>query len=153
MMKRLAGRQTRYVNKHEGRSGSLWDGRFKANSIQTDAYLLQCCRYVELNPVKTMMVRRVEDYPWSSYKAKVGLERNSLLDRDPHYLGLARPEEQYRQFVEQGITAKEQLFIQQRVQQNALTGSAAFVDEIEKRTSLRIEYRALGRPKNKSVPI
>jgi len=60
LMKRLAGRQTRYVNYLERRSGSLWEGRYKSSPIETDTYLLACCRYVELNPVKAGMVKRTE---------------------------------------------------------------------------------------------
>ncbi|AKH68393.1 transposase [Spongiibacter sp. IMCC21906] len=70
LMKRLAGRQTRYVNKIERRSGSLWDGRYKVSPIDTDAYLLWCCRYVERNPVKAGMVKKAEDYAWSSARAR-----------------------------------------------------------------------------------
>ena len=46
LMKRVAGRQTRYANKLEQRSGSLWEGRYKSSPINTDEYLLACCRYV-----------------------------------------------------------------------------------------------------------
>ena len=69
LMKRLAGRQTRFVNKLEQRTGSLWEGRYKISPIDTDHYLLSCCRYVELNPVKAGMVDAAEHYPWSSYAA------------------------------------------------------------------------------------
>ncbi len=62
-MKRVNGRQTAYVNKLEGRSGSLWEGRYKASAIQKDQYLLSCCRYVELNPVRAGMVKEAGDYP------------------------------------------------------------------------------------------
>ncbi len=79
LMKRLAGRQTRFANKMEGRSGSLWESRYKISAIETDAYLLQCCRYVELNPVKAGMVADPEDYPWSSYRHKVRMVNNSWL--------------------------------------------------------------------------
>jgi putative transposase len=51
LMKRLAGRQTAFVNKQEERSGALWKGRFNASPIQRGNYLLACCRYVEMNPV------------------------------------------------------------------------------------------------------
>ena len=57
LMKRLAGRQTRYVNSREGRTGSLWDGRYKLSIVDTDEYLLQCCRYIDLNPVKAGIAR------------------------------------------------------------------------------------------------
>ena len=62
LMKRLAGRQTRFVNRLEGRRGTLLESRYKSSPIQTDAYLLACCRYVDLNPVRARMVARTEDY-------------------------------------------------------------------------------------------
>ncbi len=50
LMERLAGRQTRNYNRLEGRSGTLWEGRYKSSTVQTEAYLVACCRYIELNP-------------------------------------------------------------------------------------------------------
>ncbi len=94
LMKRLAGRQTRFVNKFENRTGSLWEGRYKTSVIDTDAYLLQCCRYVELNPVKAGMTSGPEDYKWSSYRELVGLDRAKYVDRSEHYQLLAASEEQ-----------------------------------------------------------
>lgn len=73
LMKRLAGRQTRFVNALEKRSGSLWEGRYKISPVDTDAYLLACCRYVELNPVKAGMVDKPERYEGSSYPARLGM--------------------------------------------------------------------------------
>lgn len=112
LMKRLAGRQTRFVNKVEGRSGSLWEGRYKISPIETDAYLLQCCRYVELNPVKAKMVERVEDYPWSSYRARVGLDSCSWLDTSPVILALGDSDrvrkENYAKFVNNINEAQDQ---------------------------------------------
>jgi putative transposase len=146
LMKRLAARQTRHVNKCEKRTGSLWEGRYKASPIQSDAYLLQCSRYVELNPVKAAMVSRAEDYEWSSYRAKIGLAHSHLLDLDPCYLGMKAPAQDYRKFVEEGIPEAEQAFISERVQRNALTGNLSFEDEVEERIGIRIEHRYPGRP-------
>lgn len=146
LMKRLAARQTRYVNKYERRTGSLWEGRYKASPIQTDAYLLQCGRYVELNPVRAAMVVEPEDYPWSSYRAKVELEASAILDTDPCYQKLQHPSEQYRAFVAQGISDEECALIRSRVARNCLTGDGKFVEEVERKTGLRIEYREPGRP-------
>ena len=83
LMKRLAGRQTRFVNSVEGRGGSLWEGRYKISPVDTDAYLLSCCRYVELNPVKAQMVASPELFPWSSYPARAGLVTHDWLDEPP----------------------------------------------------------------------
>jgi len=79
-MKRLAGRQTRYVNRLEGRSGTLWEGRFRSSPIDTNAYLLACCRYVEMNPVRAGIRGDPADYPWSSCAAKTGKRRLDWLN-------------------------------------------------------------------------
>lgn len=145
LMRRLAGRQTRYVNRQERQSGTLWEGRYKASAIQADDYLLQCCRYVELNPVRAAMVPTAEAYPWSSYRARLGLQCSAILDVSP----CARSAEEYREFIEQGIEPEEYEFIRERLQCNGLTGGGAFVDEVEQRIGLRIETRRPGRPTQK----
>ena len=143
LMRRLAGRQTRYVNRKEGRSGTLWEGRYKASAIQPDGYLLQVCRYVERNPVKAGMVATAKTYPWSSYRVRLGLARNGMLDSAP----LACSSREYRRFVEQAPAAAEEQFIRERLQRNGLTGDAVFEDDVERCIGLRIVDRAPGRPK------
>lgn len=59
----------RYLNSVYLRSGSLWDGRYKAAIIDSEHYLLACYRYIELDPVRTLWVDCADDYPWSSYCA------------------------------------------------------------------------------------
>jgi putative transposase len=154
LMKRLAGRQTRFVNKMEGRTGSLWESRYKVSPIDTDDYLLQCCRYVELNPVKAGMVPRADDYVWSSYRARVGKEICKWLDVPPTFgaLGVnhAQRIEKYSDFVNQlGDARKESEFIGAAVERNQLTGGAKFIDEVERRTGIRVEFRSRGRPASK----
>ncbi len=56
MMQSLGGRYVRYFNREYSRSGTLWEGRFKANLVQSGIYLLVCQRYIELNPVRAGMV-------------------------------------------------------------------------------------------------
>jgi putative transposase len=72
LMKRLAGRQTRHHNRLEGRSGTLWEGLYKSSLLQCDDYLLACCRYIELNPVRARMVAEPQDYAWSSCRYRLG---------------------------------------------------------------------------------
>jgi putative transposase len=55
LKKRLSGRQSRFVNRQESRTGTLWEGRYRFSPIATDAYVLACGRYVELNPVRARM--------------------------------------------------------------------------------------------------
>ncbi|MES9900806.1 MAG: transposase [Sedimenticola sp.] len=152
LMKRVNGRQSAYVNKLEGRSGSLWEGRYKASPIQRDSYLLCCHRYVELNPVRAGMVEMAEEYPWSSYQERIIGSNISMLDKDACYTGLADTDRErkhcYRTFVEEGMNLTEKRFIDDSVNRNQLTGNSRFVDEIERRIGVRVARRGRGRPKN-----
>lgn len=88
LMKRLAGGQTRYHNTLEGRSGTLWESRYKSSPVDTDDYLLACARYIDLNPVRAKMTTQPEDYPWSSCRHRIGVSTCDWLDHDPCYLAL-----------------------------------------------------------------
>jgi putative transposase len=146
LMKRLAGRQTRYVNKRENRTGSLWDGRYKMSIVDSDQYFLQCCRYIELNPVKAQMVMRPVDYRWSSYRENAGLSSSVIIDRHG-FTNLSRISfEEYRDFLAEDTTSSEAQFISQRLESNRLTGGIRFVNEIESITGIRLEYKRPGRP-------
>ncbi|PLX94602.1 MAG: transposase [Desulfuromonas sp.] len=151
LMKRLAGRQTRYVNRLEGRSGTLWEGRYKSSPIEDDSYLLACCRYVDLNPAEAGMCATPESYPWSSAAAHLGGSFLGWLDRDPAWLGLGRSDEErahaYREVLAKPISEDERETIMRPVQRGQLTGSSAFVDTIAARLGRRIELRGQGRPR------
>lgn len=145
LMKRLSGRQTRFVNRLEGRSGTLWEGRYKSSPIKVDEYLLACCRYIELNPVMAGMVDEPKKYRWSSFRSKVGLEEAEWLDLDPYYKNLGHIK--YEEFVMEGISDGESKMIREAVQRGQLTGSMRFVEEVATKIGKRIELRGQGRPK------
>ena len=150
LMKALAARATRYRNKLERRTGTLWESRYKSSPVQTDQYLLACCRYIELNPVRARMVGHPHEYMWSSYRQRLGHEVDDWIDYDPCYLGMgmtaSERRHKYKQFTEQGIDHDELSLIRQALQRGQLTGSERFTDEVEKILGLRVEFRAQGRP-------
>ena len=150
LLKRLAARHTRHVNRLERRSGTLWEGRYRSSPVETATYLLECSRYIELNPVRARMVAKPEDYRWSSYGGKTGLRADARLDWDPCYLALSeRPElreQRYREFVSRGIRPCEQTLIREALQRGQLTGTQRFVDEIEIKLGVRVAHRGRGRP-------
>ena len=151
LMKRVNGRQAAYVNKLEGRSGSLWEGRYKASPIQKDEYLLACLRYVELNPIKAKMVAALKDYPWSSYLERAGVKSRELLDLDNCYQSLGHTNKsrlaKYLDYLGEPTDSEEINLIQGGLQRNQLTGNHRFVDEIESRIGIRVEKRGRGRPR------
>ena len=153
LLRVLAARQTRYVNKLECRTGTLWEGRFKASLIDTDAYLLACYRYVELNPVRAAIVASPEDYDWSSYRFHASLEENDSLDHSDTFLSLGRTKREralaYLDLVAKGLSDSELSLIRAAVKRNQLTGTVKFEQEIAQRTGRRIATRGQGRPKAK----
>lgn len=150
LMKVLGARQTRRVNRIEKRSGTLWEGRFKASLIDTDSYLLTCCRYVELNPVRAAIVSDPDKYQWSSYRSRTGLQPLRWLDMDPAYGALgnssASRASRYCRFVAKGMEETELELIRHAVRRNQLTGSDKFVAAIAKKTNRSISARGQGRP-------
>jgi len=152
LMKTLAARMTRYRNKQDRRTGTLWESRYKSSAVQTDGYLLACCRYIELNPVRASMVSNPEDYRWSSYQQKTTTNISTRwIDIDPLFHSLGECEEtriqRYINFVQSGIPNQELQFFRDNVQRGQLTGNHKFVDEVERIIGKRIEFRSRGRPK------
>ena len=73
LMQHINGVYTQAYNRRHKKVGHLFQGRFKGIIIDVHAYLLEICRYVDLNPVRARMVRDAAKWPWSSYRAHVGL--------------------------------------------------------------------------------
>jgi len=98
-----------YFNYCYQRSGTLWEGRYKATLIDSDNYLLACMRYIEMNPVRAGMVNHPENYLWSSYPANAQGERDELVSPHHEYLrlGLDEAERQsaYRQLFRSRLDA------------------------------------------------
>lgn len=153
LMKALAARATRYRNRLEGRTGTLWESRYKSSIVQSESYLLACCRYIELNPVRACMVASAADYLWSSYNARVGVSPESdWLDLDACFEMLGDTaesrQESYKKFISQAVSNEELKTIRLALQRGQLTGTTRFIDEVERIAGIRIEHRGQGRPRS-----
>lgn len=84
VMQMLGRYYVQYFNYTYDRTGTLWEGRYRATLLDSEQYLLTCMRYIELNPVRAGMVDHSRDYPWSSYHHNaLGLSDDRVL---PHGL-------------------------------------------------------------------
>ena len=72
LMRDLGQRYVPYFNSRHGRTGTLWEGRFRSCIAESARYVLACYRYIELNPVRARMVGEPGAYPWSSYAVNSG---------------------------------------------------------------------------------
>ena len=78
------------------RTGTLWEGRYKATLIDTEAYLVTCMRYTELNPVRAGMVAHPSKYSWSSYGYNALGQTDNLVNPHPEYRRLGQTDEECR---------------------------------------------------------
>jgi len=95
-MKNVGQRYVQTVNSSLARSGTLWEGRFKSCIVDSDAYVLACYRYIELNPVRAGMVNAPELHRWSSYRANAEGHANGLVTPHPIYQALGPTVERRR---------------------------------------------------------
>jgi hypothetical protein len=122
-MRELNGVYTQWFNQRHNRVGHLFQGRYKAILVEKDRHLLSLCRYVVLNPVRSGLVRRSEEWKWSSYGATIGVaQRLPFLTIDwilSQFDGRERVAiKRYKKFVSEGIdkrspweTLKGQVFL------------------------------------------
>lgn len=92
LMRDLGQRYVQYFNRRHGRSGTLWEGRYRSCLVDSARYVLGCYRYIEMNPVRAGMVRSPSDYRWSSYAANTGQLSSTMVVPHAEYTGLALDE-------------------------------------------------------------
>ena len=80
IMQGLNQTYTIWFNEKYKKVGHLWQGRYKSMVIQKNKYMLDCLEYVELNPIRANISKSPFDYPWSSWKARLGYMKDGLLD-------------------------------------------------------------------------
>jgi putative transposase len=150
MMQAVGRRYVRHFNDAQGRSGTLWEGRYKSTLIQTERYLLACMAYIELNPVRAGLVAQARDYPWSSHGHYVGLRADPLLTPHPLYWELGNTpfarEAAYAELVQAGVSAETQASLTQSALRGWALGEPDFVADLQKRTQRRVSQVAAGRP-------
>ena len=96
MMQDVGRRYVRVINTLHGRTGSLWEGRFKSSLIDSERYLLTCHRYIELNPVRAGIATEPGAYLWSRHAHYAGVRRNALLTDYPQFRALGTSDEDRR---------------------------------------------------------
>jgi putative transposase len=132
-MRQLNGVYTQTSNRNNQRVGHVFQGRYKAILVQRDAYLLELCRYIVLNPVRARMVKNEKAWPWSSYRDTAGYRQ------PPEWLHiewllaafasrLSRAQEKYQQFVSEG---KDQSSPWEQLRNQVFLGSEAFVSDLQ----------------------
>jgi putative transposase len=101
VMKRINMLYSIYFNKKYSFVGHLFQGRYRAELIETDAYVLEISRYIHLNPVRAQIVRYPWDYPWSSCLIYLDNEPHPLVTTDKILSYFSHPKvNRYREYID-----------------------------------------------------
>jgi putative transposase len=152
LMMQYVGRHfVRYFNKKYRRSGTLWEGRFRATLVDTEAYFLRCSRYIECNPVRAGMVEQPGQYRWSSYRHRAYGEPDALLSTHEQYqrLGFGTDERQeaaYRALFDIVIARDELEEIRDATNRGWPLGGDAFKMRVEQALQRPAKPPKRGRP-------
>ena len=150
MMQAVGRRYVRYFNDRQGRSGTLWEGRYRSTLIETERYLLACMVYIDLNPVRAGLARDAGDYPWSSHGHYAGLRSDKMLTPHPLFWALGNTpfsrEAAYAELVHAGTSLEREQALTRSTLNGWALGSDNFIAELQKRTDRRLVQNHPGRP-------
>jgi putative transposase len=149
MMQSVGRVYVRYFNDKYGRTGTLFEGRYKAAIVDDEHYLLTCMRYIELNPVRAGLVAEPAEYGWSSFRANAWGSPDALVSPHPLYAALgptARTRRAvYRELFGTTPTTDELASIRDATQNAWALGSEAFRTRVGS-LARRGERMPTGRP-------
>ena len=151
MMQAIGRRYVGAFNARYGRTGTLWEGRFKSALVDSDTYLLTCYRYIELNPVRARMVQQPDDYPWSSYRHNALGIHDRRITPHPQYLALGQDTttrlRAYQAMFQEALNAETQDALRAHTRQNKAFGNDRFRQQIETLVGRSMKVRSRGRPR------
>jgi putative transposase len=144
MMQGVALCYTQHFNREKGRTGRLWECRYHSNVIDGDSYLWTVSKYIENNPVRAGIVKRPEDYPYSSAKAHI-LDRNDPL-LNGHLFSKSELKE-YRRFMKLEEDKKILEEIRKRMRLGKPLGDEGFIQNLSEKIGYSLSFRGRGRPR------
>jgi len=148
VMQTIGRYYVQYFNYQYQRTGTLWEGRYKATLIDSEDYLLRCSRYIELNPVRAGMVKVPVDYPWSSYHFNALGRENKLITPHAiyHALGVSNEKRRlnYHALFKEHIPENEVEEIREATNKAWVLGGDRFKAEIDSLMDRQIQPKSRG---------
>lgn len=155
-MQYIGRRYVPYINHKYGRSGSLWEGRYKASLVQEEGYFLKVMKYIELNPVRACMVGSPNLYRWSSFCQNGGVKEIDFLTFHNVYLTLGSSKNKrvnaYIELFKYELDTKDMRRIRDAWQTGTPLGNEYFRSKVERRLACKVGQFRRGRPINRSTP-
>jgi len=137
---------TQYINRRYNRSGRLWQNRFFSSVVEKEPYLWAVMRYIEQSPVRAKLVKRAEDYQWSSARAHVLDIKDNLLSNESWFN--EKEIKSYKEFLSKD--AKEiNAAIRRATSTGRPLGSEGFIKKLERILKRNLFPKKGGRHKKK----
>ena len=149
VLKPLHMRYAQRFNRTQGFKGHVWQGRFFSSALDDD-YLWAALRYVERNPVRAKMVRKAENYRWSSAGGHCGLRPDPLLTEKSYWRKQFEGVGDWSAWLAEGDEPEKLEIIRRNVDKGLPCGSDKFIHKLEKMTGKVLQYRPRGRPRKDS---
>lgn len=146
MMQGITLCYTQYINRQYKRTGRLWESRYYSCIVDEERYLWAVARYIEQNPVRVRVVKRVEDYPYSSARAHIIGIRAEVLGEE---LFEERQRKDYADFIRAGMSEEEINKLRYSTRTGRPFGSEEFMNKMEKQLGRRFILKPIGRPRKK----
>lgn len=151
MMQAIGRRYVGCFNARYGRTGTLWEGRFKSALVDSEAYVLRCYRYIELNPVRAAMVSAPGDYRWSSFGRNAHGSHDPRITSHSTYQQLGSDDDSrqraYRELFCDSLASQDLEAVRLHTRQQKAWGSERFQRQIEALTQRAATVRSRGRPR------
>ncbi len=150
LMQALGRRYVMGFNRRHARSGTLWEGRYRACIVESEHYLFACSRYIEMNPVRAGLVADPAEYRWSSYAHHIGLRPEPLIAEHPLIWSLGNtPFERqaaYRRLFDTACAEDDTETFRASIQGGWVVGRPAFAQSVQEDCNRRVLPRRPGRP-------
>lgn len=151
MMQAMGRTYVQRLNVRYARTGTLWEGRYKASLVQDSNYFLLCQRYIELNPVRACMVVAPGEYPYSSYGFHGAGVHDPVITPHGCYLDLgvspAARQQTYRKLFHDLIDEESLSRIRRNTNACGVIGNRHFKKQIETMLGRAVPTGRRGRPK------
>lgn len=144
LMQKLGRQYVGLFNARHGRTGTLWEGRYKACLVDGTDYLLRCVRYIDLNPVRARMTDDPTSFPWSSCAGLCAQREDALLT--PHPVQQALGAKAYRDLLSEALNTEDLTAIRAYLQQQRAYGRDDFRAMVEAKTERFTSVRPAHRP-------
>ena len=151
LMQAVGRGYVRYFNNRHGRSGTLWEGRYRSTVLQAERHLLDALVSIESEPVRAGLVSEAGAWTWSSHAHHVGTRADRLVRPHPLFWALGNTpfarEQAWAQRVRTGVSQAQQAALTESVLGGWALGDAAFIADLQTRAGRRVTKGQPGRPR------